>query len=245
MRRILAIIGREWRAYFFSPLAYVILSAFLLVNGIIFYVIVSYLSAPGAAKGQALVLLFTNTYFWIFNLFVVPIIAMRLFPEERRSGTIESLLTAPVSETEVVLGKFLGALGFFLTLWAPTLLYVVFLRSQTKIDVGPVASGYLAVALLGAYFLAVGTFASTLTKNQIIAAILCFGMLIPIFSVGLLESMLSGAAHDWVNYFNLWDHMDEFARGVVDSRRIVYYLSGTVLFLFLATVSLAAKKENP
>jgi ABC-2 type transport system permease protein len=70
-------------------------------------------------------------------------------------------------------------------------------------------------------------------------------MLIPIFSVGLLESMLSGAAHDWVNYFNLWDHMDEFARGVVDSRRIVYYLSGTVLFLFLATVSLAAKKENP
>jgi ABC-2 type transport system permease protein len=209
------------------------------------YVIVNYLAAPGAPKGQALVLLFTNTYFWIFNLFVVPIIAMRLFPEERRSGTIESLLTAPVSEAEVVLGKFFGALGFFLTLWAPTILYVLFLRSQTTVDVGPVASGYLAVALLGAYFLAVGTFASTLSKNQIIAAILCFGMLIPIFSVGLLESMLSGKARDWLSYFNLWDHMDEFARGIVDSRRILYYVSGTALFLFLATVSLSAKKESP
>ncbi len=245
MRKWLAIVGREWRAYFFSPLAYVILSAFLLVNGIIFYAILSYLSAPGAGRGQALILLFTNTYFWIFNLFVVPVIAMRLFPEERRSGTIESLLTAPVSETEVVLGKWFGALGFFLTLWAPTLLYVVFLRSQTRIDVGPVASGYLGVALLGAYFLAVGTFASTLTKNQIVAAILCFGMLIPIFSVGLLESILGGAGRDLVGYLNLWDHMDELARGVVDSRRIIYYLSGTAFFLFLATVSLAARKENP
>ncbi|MEP6801167.1 MAG: ABC transporter permease [Acidobacteriota bacterium] len=245
MRKWLAIVGREWRAYFFSPLAYVILSAFLLVNGIIFYAILSYLSAPGAGRGQALILLFTNTYFWIFNLFVVPVIAMRLFPEERRSGTIESLLTAPVSETEVVLGKWFGALGFFLTLWAPTLLYVVFLRSQTRIDVGPVASGYLGVALLGAYFLAVGTFASTLTKNQIVAAILCFGMLIPIFSVGLLESILGGAGRDFVGYLNLWDHMDEMARGVVDSRRIIYYLSGTAFFLFLATVSLAARKENP
>ncbi|MEO8432007.1 MAG: ABC transporter permease [Acidobacteriota bacterium] len=245
MRKILAIVGREWRAYFFSPLAYVILAAFLLVNGFIFYAILNYLSTPSAPKGQALILLFTNTYFWIFNLFVVPIIAMRLFPEERRSGTIETLLTAPVSEAEVVLGKFLGALGFFLTLWAPTLLYVVILRAQTRIDVGPVASGYLGVALLGAYFLAVGTFASTLTKNQIIAAILTFGMLIPIFSVGLLESMFAGANRDWLTYLNLWDHMDEFARGVVDSRRIVYYLSATALFLFLATVSLSAKKENP
>jgi gliding motility-associated transport system permease protein len=245
MRKWIAIVGREWRAYFFSPLAYVILSAFLLVNGIIFYAILSYLAAPGAAKGQALILLFTNTYFWIFNLFVVPIIAMRLFPEERRSGTIENLLTAPVSETEVVLGKWFGALIFFLTLWAPTLLYVVFLRTQTRIDIGPVASGYLGVVLLGGYFLAVGTFASTLTKNQIVAAILCFGMLIPIFSVGLLESMLGGAGHDLVSYLNLWDHMDELARGVVDSRRAVYYLSATAFFLFLATVSLAAKKENP
>ena len=246
MRRFFAIVGREWRAYFFSPLGYVILAGFLLMNGIIFAAIVTYMNQPGAPKGQALNLLFTNTYFWLFNLFVVPVIAMRLFADERKSGTLEVLLTSPVSEAVVVLAKFTGALGFFLTLWAPTLIYVFILRAQTSIDFGPVAAGYLAIVLLGGYFLAVGTFASTLTKNQIVAAIFTFAMLIPIFSAGLLEQMLNDpTAKSLVGYFNLWDHMDEFARGVVDSRRLVYYLSATAFFLFLATVSISAKKENP
>jgi ABC-2 type transport system permease protein len=113
------------------------------------------------------------------------------------------------------------------------------------VDFGPVASGYLGVALLAAYFVSVATFASTLTKNQIIAAILAFGMLIPIFSAGLFESAAGGKLADWVSYLSLWEHMDELSRGVVDSRRVVYYLSATALFLYLATVSLAAKKENP
>jgi ABC-2 type transport system permease protein len=246
VRRFLAIVGREWRAYFLSPLAYVILAAFLLMNGLIFYAIVSFMNAPGAPKGQALIFLFTNTYFWIFNLFVVPIIAMRLFAEERKSGTIETLLTSPVSEGTVVLAKFTGALGFFLTLWAPTLSYVLILRAQTPVDFGPVASSYLAVVLLGAFFLSVATFASTLSKNQIVAAILAFGMLIPIFSAGLLASLGSDPSkRELFTYVNLWDHMDDFARGIVDTRHLVYYLSGTALFLLLATISLAAKKETP
>ena len=246
MRKFLAIVGREWRAYFFSPLAYVILAAFLLINGLIFSAIVAFLNNPGAPKGQALTLLFTNTYFWYFNLFVVPIIAMRLFAEERKSGTIEILLTSPVTETMAVLGKWVGALVFFLTLWLPTLLYVFILRAQTPIDFGPVAAGYLAITLLGAYFLSVGTFASTLTKSQIVAAILTFAMLIPIFSAGLAESMVSDPKkREVLNYFNLWDHMDEFARGAVDTRRLVYYLSATAFFLFLAVVSLSAKKGTP
>lgn len=246
MRKLAAIVGREWRAYFFSPLAYVILAAFLVMNGMIFYAIVSFLNLPTAPKGQALPYLFTNTYFWLFNLFVVPIIAMRLFAEERKSGTLELLLTAPVSDAEAVVGKFIGALGFFLTLWAPTLVYVWILRSQTTIDLGPVAAGYLAIALLGGYFLSVGTFASTLTKNQIVAAILTFGILIPIFSAGLLENMVGDAkTRTALGYLNLWDHMDEFSRGVVDSRRLIYYLSATAFFLFLSVISLAAKKETP
>jgi ABC-2 type transport system permease protein len=246
VRKLFAIVGREWRAYFFSPLAYVILAAFLLMNGFIFTAIVNYLNSPMASKGQAFPLLFTNTYFWLFNLFVVPIIAMRLFAEERKSGTLELLLTAPVSEGTVVLGKFLGGLGFFLTLWLPTLVYVGILRSQTTIDLGPVAAAYLAVALLGGYFLSVGIFASTLTKNQIVAAIFTFALLIPIFSAGLLENMVNDPAkRDFFAYFNLWDHMDDFARGVVDTRRIVYYVSATIFFLFLTTVSVSAKKETP
>lgn len=246
MSKFLAIVGREWRAYFLSPLAYVILAAFLFMNGMIFAAIVAFLNTPGAPKGQALPFLFTNTYFWIFNLFVVPIITMRLFAEERKAGTIETLLTSPVSETTVVLGKFVGALGFFLTLWAPTLVYVWILRSQTSIDLGPVAAGYLAITLIGAYFLSIGVFASTLTKNQIVAAILTFAMLIPVFSAGLLETLSSDPGkHETFGYFNLWDHMEEFSRGVVDTRRIVYYLSATAFFLFLTTVSLTAKKESP
>jgi ABC-2 type transport system permease protein len=246
VRRLWAIIAREWRAYFFSPLAYVILAAFLLMNGVIFGAIVAYLNDPSAPKGQALTLLFTNTYFWLFLLFVVPIIAMRLFPEERKSGTIEVLLTSPVSEGTVVLGKFIGALGFFLTLWLPTLAYILILRAQTPIDIGPVVAGYLAITLIGSYFLSVGTFASVLTKNQIVAAILAFAMLIPIFSAGLLEGMVTDPKlRNAVGYFNLWDHMEEFSRGVVDTRRIVYYVSATVFFLFLTTVTLSAKKETP
>ena len=246
MKKLLAIVGREWRAYFLSPLAYVILAAFLLMNGFIFTAIVNFLNSPTAPKGQALPLLFTNTYFWIFNLFVVPIIAMRLFAEERKAGTLEVLLTSPVSEGTVVFGKFLGALGFFLTLWLPTLAYVAILRAQTPIDLGPVGAAYLAVALIGGYFLSVGIFASTLTKNQIVAAIFTFAMLIPIFSGGLLESMVNDPAkRDVFAYLNLWDHMEEFAKGVVDTRRIVYYLSATAFFLFLTTVSVSAKKETP
>ncbi len=246
MRKLFAIVGREWRAYFLSPLAYVVLAAFLLMNGFIFTIIVNFLNSPQAPKGQALILLFSNTYFWIFNLFVVPIIAMRLFAEERKSGTLEMLLTSPVSEGTVVLGKFLGALGFFLTLWIPTLAYVAILRWQTPIDLGPVAAAYLAVALMGGYFLSVGLFASTLTKNQIVAAIFAFAMLIVIFSGGLLQSAVNDPdKREFFAYFNVWEHMEDFARGVVDTRRVVYYVSATIFFLFLTTVSVSAKKETP
>jgi len=245
VKRFLAIVGREWRAYFLSPLAYVMLATFMFLNGLIFWRIVVILSEPGAPKEGILRILFSNSYFWFFTLFIVPVIAMRLFPEERKSGTFEVLLTSPVSEGTVVLGKFFGALGFYLTLWAPSLVFVWILRANTPIDLGAAAAGYLGVALLGAYFLSIATLASTFTKNQIVAAIIAFAMLIPVFSTGLFQSGYDPERQNIVNYLNLWDHMDEFSRGVVDSRRLVYYLSGTALFLFLATISLSAKKETP
>jgi gliding motility-associated transport system permease protein len=246
MRKFLAIVGREWRAYFLSPLAWVILAAFLLLNGYVFTVILAVLNEPGAAKDQALLYLFANGFSSWFTLFIVPVIAMRLFPEERRSGTIEVLLTSPVTEAEVVLGKFTGALGFYLTLWAPSLIYVWILRTHAGIDLGPVASAYLGIALLGGYFVSVGTFASTLTKNQIVAAILTFALLVPIFSAGLLDYLIRNPKiRESLNYLNMWVHLEEFAKGIVDTRRVIYYLSATAFFLFLATASLAAKKETP
>jgi gliding motility-associated transport system permease protein len=245
VKKLFAIVGREWRAYFLSPLAYVILTAYMFLNGFIFSRIVAFLSTPGVPRERFLSLMFTNTYFWIFTLFIVPIITMRLLAEERKSGTLEVLLTSPVSETTVVLGKFLGALGFFLVIWIPSLVFVLYLGSRTAVDYGSVASGYLGIALIGAYFIAIGVFASTLTKNQIVAAILTFAMLIPLFSAGLFQAGADPSRQTLIDYLNMWDHMDEFARGIVDTRRLVYYLSGMAFFLFLSAVVLSSKKETP
>ncbi len=245
MKKLLAIVGREWRAYFLSPLAYVILTAYMFLNGFIFSRIVAFLSTPGVPRERFLTLMFTNTYFWIFTLFLIPIITMRLLAEERKTGTLEVLLTSPVSETTVVLGKFLGALGFYLAIWVPSLVFIAYLKSQTAVDLGSVAAGYVGITLIGAYFIAIGVFASALTKNQIVAAILTFAMLIPLFSAGLFQSGTDPGRQSVVDYLNMWDHMDEFARGVVDTRRLVYYLSGMAFFLFLSVVVLSSKKETP
>ena len=152
-------------------------------------------------------------------------------------------MTAPASEGEVVAGKYLAALAFYLFLWLPTLAYAGLIAWQSEVAWGPVAAGYLGILSIGALFLAVGLFASALTKSQLVAAIITFAMLIFFFSFGLLETLLQGETAKTVfGYLNLWNHMDEFARGVVDSRRLVYYLSTTLFFLFLTTLALEARK---
>jgi ABC-2 type transport system permease protein len=244
MRKLMALINRELLAYFSSPLAYVVLTAFLFVNGYVFYLIVAFLNDPRTQAMQPLKLIFGGTiFFWLFLLFVVPVITMRLLAEERRSGTLEVLLTSPVSEGQVVVGKFIAAFVFYVFLWLPTLVYVVILASHAKIDYGPVASGYLGIALLGSMFLSVGLLTSALVKNQIVAAILAFALLVVVFSVGLVENLVTNAAGKAIlGYMNLWDHMDDFGRGIVDTRHLVYGLSLSGLFLFFATKALQASK---
>ncbi len=245
MRKTMAIVRRELIAYFSSPLAYVVMTAFLALQGVIFFLIVSYLSQPGQAAMTPLRLFFGGTiFFWLFLLFTVPVVTMRLIAEERRSGTIEVLLTSPVTEGQVIAAKFCAAFLFYLALWLPTLLYVVILKQHSAIDLGPVGSGYLAVLLVGFLFLAVGTFASTLTSNQLIAAILAFVGLIGLFIVPLVEQLLmsTSSAKSALSYMSLWDAVDRFAQGLPDTRLAVYCLSAGLFFLFLATLSLAAKK---
>jgi len=245
MRKVTALVRRELIAYFSSPLAYMVLTAFLLLQGYIFYLIVSFLNDPRSQAMTPLRLFFGGTiFFWLFLLFVVPVITMRLIAEERRSGTIEPLLTSPITEGQVILGKFLAALAFYIVLWLPTLIYIVILKQHTAIDLGPVAAGYLGVLLLGILFLGVGTFASTLTNNQLIAAVLAFAAIVLLFSVGLLQQLLvsSSALRDVFGYMNLWSQMDDFARGIVDTRHVVYQLSVGIMFLFLAVKSLEVKK---
>lgn len=244
MNGLRATLSRELRAYFFSPLAYVVLAFFLLVNGYVFSVIVSYLNDPRAHAGAPLELFFGQTvFFWLVLLFVAPILTMRLIAEERKSGTIEVLMTAPVTETQVVLGKYFAALGYYLFLWLPTLAYVLVVQHFGKVEWGPIAAGYLGIVGIGALFLAVGLFASSLAKNQIVAAIVTFAVLILFFTFGLLENLVNGETLKQVfGYLNLWQHMDDFSKGIVDTRRLVYYVSASSFFVFLTGRALAAKK---
>jgi ABC-2 type transport system permease protein len=243
VNKFLAIVRREWLSYFYSPLGYIILAAFWFLNGFIFSTILGYLSQPGARMMQPLGILFNNTFFWIFMIFFIPVITMRLISEERKSGSIETLLTSPVSAATIVLGKFTAAFLFYAVLWLPVLLYTLILAKFATIDLRIVASSLLAVLLLGAYFLAIGTFASSLSKNQIIAAILGFLMILIVFSAGLVQSLANDpSARDFFSYLTIWDHMEEFARGVVDTRHVVYYASAAAAFLFVAQATLEVKK---
>ena len=243
MRAFVAILRREFFAYFFSPLAWVVLTAFLLINGVLFNGILQALNQPETPRTAFLSLFFNNVFYWIFMMLVSSVIAMRLLSEERKSGSIETLLTAPVTEVTVVAAKFVAGWAFFLFLWLPTVLYPVMLSSHGKLDFGPVAGGYLGIALIGALFISAGTFASALTKNQIVAAIVGFVFILGVFIVGVFRDFVTDPGlRDAVSYLNLLEHMDDFARGIVDTRRILYVASTVVFFLFLSTRALEANK---
>jgi ABC-2 type transport system permease protein len=244
MRTLGAIVRRELIAYFSSPLAYIVMAAFLLLQGSLFALIIGYLSQPGQSSLSILQAFFGGTIFFWFFLVVAPLITMRLVAEERRSGTIEILLTSPVTEGQVILGKFIAVLGFYLALWLPTVVYVLMVTSQASVDWGAVAASYLGVALLGALFVSLGLFASTLSRNQIIAAVLAFTGLIVLFGLPLLRGLLisSSSFAAVVDHADLWQHMADYSKGIVDTRHVVYELSLTGLFLFLSTKSLELAK---
>lgn len=245
MQKTLAILRREMISYFSSPLAYMVMTGFLLLQGMIFYLVLAFLNNPNAQAMAPMEAFFGGTiFFWLFLLFVVPVITMRLIAEERKTGCLEILLTSPVTEGQVITGKFIAALLFYVSLWLPTGLYVVILSRHTDIDLGPVLAGYLGVFLVGFLFLGVGTFASTLTSNHLIAAILAFVGLVSLFAVPLVEQLLlsDSLLKSALGHMDLWAHMEDYAMGIVDTRHVVYEVSVGVLFLFLATRSLEMKK---
>jgi len=241
-----AVFGRELRAYFFSPMAYVILTFLLLYNGATFSTIASHLSNPQFA-GEATPLRFffsgTTILFWIFLFIVTSVLTMRLISEELKSGTIESLMTAPVSATQVVLGKYFAALVFYLFLWFPTLAYPLIMDRSGNVDWGPIASGYIGIFGVGALFMAFGIFGSSFTKNQVVAAVITFFLLTAFIFVAFMEPLTTDeTTKEIIAHVNLLQHMDDFGKGIVDTRRLVYYLTTSALFLFLTTRALEAKK---
>lgn len=240
MKPLWATYLRELRAYFFAPLAYVVLFFFLLVNGFLFSNLVGSLSDP-RVSGPPFQYFFPFT--WLVLILVCTILTMRLVSEELKTGSIEVLMTAPISEGQVIAGKYLAALTFFIFLWCPTTAYVLIIDSYEKVDWRPVAAGYLGVILVGALFLAIGLFASAMTRSQLVAAMMTAVLLILFLLLGGLEDLVNGeTAKQALGYVNVWNHLSEFARGIVDSRRLVFYGSSTLFFLFLASRALEDKK---
>lgn len=239
MRPFLILLTREIKAFFYSPVAYVVLFCFLVLTGFNFYICVSLLNR-GPSEVTVVEAFFNTVPFWICTLLVFPLITMRLFSEEFKLGTIETLMTAPVHDWQVVLSKFFGALFFYIILWLPSAAYFPIFEWITKAHAayapGAYWGSYLFMLLIGMFYISIGCLASALTKNQIIAAILALAAIILLFLAGLLSIFVlnvTPAFQDLVGYFSSIEHMMNFSRGIFDTRPIVYYLTMTTLMLVL------------
>lgn len=238
MRSFFVMLKREVQSYFLSPIAYVTICFFLAVMGISFCLLLAYL-VEGARDISVMRALFSESiFFWIALLVTVPVITMRVFAEERRSGTFEVLATAPVADVSVVLAKYFGALIFFLCMWLPTLAYIWIIRGfsseQSPIDIGLVASSYLGVILMGGAYVALGVLCSSLAKNQITAAIASFAAIFASFLIGFAPYLSPNAAVQSIgDYFSSITHMIRFSYGIIDTRPVLLYLSSIAASLFI------------
>jgi ABC-2 type transport system permease protein len=240
MRSFWPIYKRELFAFFVTPLAWVLIIAFLAVQGMHFFLLIDHFaSAPQAAGDETpLSAFFGNTVILYLILFaLVPPMTMRLFAEERRSGTIETLMTAPVSSAAVVIAKFAAVMTTYVAMWLPTVLYLVILGRTGSLDWRVAASAYLGILLVGAAYLALGLCASALTRSQFLAMIWTALVLLVLFILGVGEFVTREGTvmHDVCAHVSVWAHMNDFSSGIVDSRRLVFYGTMTLLPLFVAT----------
>jgi len=235
----LTLLNREIRAYFLSPVAWVVLFFFLLLTGFNFYAGVAALNR-GPSEVTVVEAFFNTVFFWFGFVLVFPLITMRLFSEEYKMGTIEPLMTAPVRDSQVVLAKYCGALFFYVVLWLPSLLYFLVFTWVTQLQAagaaGPFIGAYAMLLLIGMFYLSVGCLASALTRNQIVAAVMSFSAITLLFFFGLLTFFIlnvTPALRETTAYFSALEHMSEASRGFLDTRPVVFYLSLTAFVLFL------------
>ncbi|MFO0674786.1 MAG: ABC transporter permease [Polyangiaceae bacterium] len=237
MSGFVAIFKREVLALFVTPLAWIAISAFLFVQGIHFFFLVEhYANQQGITADQGPVQAFFGGTIFLYMplIFICPLLTMRLFAEERRSGTIEALLTAPVGSAGVVLAKYAAALVAYVAMWAPTGLYMVFIGQTGELDTRVLAASYLAIFLVGAGYLAIGTMTSAFSKSQVVAAVLSAMALIALFIFGIGEFIvLDGPLHALCSYVSVWSQMGDFSQGIIDSRRLVYDATLIALPLFV------------
>ncbi|HID95372.1 MAG TPA: ABC transporter permease [Candidatus Latescibacteria bacterium] len=248
MRNMLAIFQKEMRSYFISPIAYVLAAVFLVISGYFFYgIVVSFSNQslyyvqyssrygmqmpPLNLNEQVIRGIFGLMSF--ISLFMIPMLTMRLYAEEKRSGTIELLMTSPLTTVQTLLGKFLACFVLYVLIIALTVIFMVILEIYGSPEWGPIISSYIGTLLMGAAFISVGIFASSLTENQIVAVVISFGALLMFWVIGSAVIFTGPGAGRVFSYLSIIEHIVDFHKGVIDTKDAVFYLSFTGFFLFL------------
>lgn len=239
MRVFLTLLRRELASLFLSIIGYVIIAAVTLLIGLGFVILM--ITLGNTSQPMPVTELFYGTFmFWLIVLLITPVITMRLFALEKFTGTFETLMTTPVGDMQVVAAKFTAAVVFYIIIWLPLLadLFVVqhFAHQHSTLDTGTVGGMYLGIFLVGCLFLSLGCFASSLTRSQMAAAMVSFVLGITLFMLGFVAQMIekpTGWQSQILSYFDLFGQIHNFARGIVDTRAVIFYISLTFFFLFL------------
>ena len=251
MTNILAIVKKEWRGYFASPIGYVVLGMYALVFGL-FYAVGLYfflqqsMAGPQMGGGplnvnQMLIrYVFQNSS--IVMVFVVPLITMRTYAEEKRLGTVELLMTSPITDFQILAGKFLGAMSLYGAMLAVTLIHIGVLFAYGNPEWKPILTGYLGLLLLGGCIVSIGLFFSSLTKNQIVAGMFTVVVLLLLWLVDWFGALLGPTGESIVSTVSLSTHLQDFVRGVVDTQHVIYYLSVATFGLFLTAKAVDSER---
>jgi ABC-2 type transport system permease protein len=257
MRKTFAIFEKEFKSFFYSPLAYVVIAVFTVLTGYFFYKFLSsFVNYIMFATYQAqqmrqmppkfnVNVMLIRGYFMnlgVISLFILPAITMRLFSEEKKQGTVELLYTTPISSLSIILGKFLAGLALYVVLLIPTMLFQSFLFIYGDPEFLPVLSGYIGLILLGGAFIALGLFISTTTENQIIAAIGGFALALFLWVVGWGAESSGPMLSEIFNYISILNHFEDFAKGVIDTSHVAYYVLFAALGIFLSLKSIESIK---
>jgi ABC-2 type transport system permease protein len=250
MRNIFAIADKELRSYFASPIAYILIGFFLLPFGVFFYLYLDNFVKQsmqmaqygGAVNVNQQVIRFVLQNASVIILFIMPMITMRTYSEEKRSGTIELLLTSPVTDVEIILGKFFGALGVYAAMLAVTLLYMAILFVYGNPEWRPLVAGYLGLLLMGGTFVALGLFISSTTSNQIVAGVVTFVVFLLFWIIGWFADSAGPVIGPITQWLSITEHFDDFSKGIIDTKHVLYYLSLITFGLFMTAKSVDTER---
>ena len=250
MRNITAIAGKELRSYFASPIAYILIGFFLLPFGVFFYLYLQNFVKQslqmtqfgGAMNINQQVVRYVLQNASVIILFIMPMITMRTYSEEKRSGTIELLLTSPITDMEIILGKFLGALGLYASILAVTLLYMGILFVYGNPEWRPLVAGYLGLLLMGAAFISIGLLISSMTNNQIVAGTITFVVFLLFWIIGWFADTAGPTIGPITSWLSITEHFDDFSKGIIDTKHVIYYLTLITFGLFLSAKSVDTER---